>query len=265
MYSEYEDFKEKKNIFGNMSNAIYTLAGNDHISKSKLALEIGGSGGLLAGLVSNAGPRVICTDIVDSQTAYNGEFPRLVKDKFERNGLKFDLSKVEFHRADAQNLIYGNGKFDLVYSLNALEHIPDPLIAITEIARVLCKGGIFFASFDPVWTADSGSHFMEYVKEPWLHLLLSDDDFRKRMLDGGAAQWQIDEYPSAMNMKPAFFYRHNLKKKIDQLFSKITFSEWCGCVDPDNENHQNRYTAAALLSCDPEDLLIRGFQIVAIK
>jgi SAM-dependent methyltransferase len=163
-----------------MKNSINSLCGHDQISASKLALEIGGSGGLLAGIVSNAGPRVICTDIVDTQVAYNGEFPRLTKEKFERNGLKLDLGKVEFHQADAQNLLYADGKFDIVYSLNAFEHIPDPLIAISEVARVLRKGGIFFASFDPVWTADSGSHFIEYVQEPWLHLLLNHNDYRKK-------------------------------------------------------------------------------------
>jgi SAM-dependent methyltransferase len=180
MYSEQKDFEEKINVFNGMKNAINSLCGNDQISASKLALEVGGSGGLLAGIVSNAGPRVICTDIVDTQVAYNGEFSRLIKEKFERNGLKLNLGKVEFHQADAQNLLYADEKFDFVYSLNAFEHIPDPLIAISEVARVLRKGGIFFASFDPVWTADSGSHFIDYVQDPWLHLLLNHNDYRKK-------------------------------------------------------------------------------------
>jgi SAM-dependent methyltransferase len=248
-----------------MKNAINSLCGNDQISASKLALEVGGSGGLLAGIVSNAGPRVICTDIVDTQVAYNGEFPRLIKEKFERNGLKLNLGKVEFHQADAQNLLYADKKFDFVYSLNAFEHIPDPLIAISEVARVLRKGGIFFASFDPVWTADSGSHFIEYVQEPWLHLLIDDDEYRGRMRQGGAAEWQIAEYPQAMNKRPAHFYKTELKSTLEMLFSKSVMSEWSGCISGADISHEHRFEAARNLGCDPDELLIRGFQMVAVK
>jgi SAM-dependent methyltransferase len=265
MYSECKDFEEKLNVFNNMRNVINSFCGNDKISLSELALEIGGSGGLLAGIVSNSGPRVICTDIVDTQVKYNGEFSRLIKEKFERNGQKFDLGKIEFHKADAQNLIYANEKFDFVYSLNAFEHIPDPLIAIAEVARVLRKGGVFFASFDPVWTADSGSHFIEYVQEPWLHLLLNHNDYRKKMQAGGAEKWQMDEYPVAMNMKQAYFYENDFKNKIDELFSKSMVTEWRGCINAEDVEHPNRYAAARQIGCDPDELLIRGFQFVAVK
>lgn len=122
MYSEEEDFREKQGAYTRMATALNHMCGQDVINECKLALEIGGSGGLLAGMVSKAGPKVICTDIVDVQVKYNGEFPRLLKEKFERNGFVLDLGKIEFHTIDAQCLIYGNDKFDLVFSLNALEH-----------------------------------------------------------------------------------------------------------------------------------------------
>lgn len=265
MYSESEDFKEKQDAYVRMSTALSQFCGEEIINYCKLALEIGGSGGLLAGIVSNAGPRVICTDIVDVQVKYNGEFPRRLKDKFERNGFKLDLGKIEFHIADAQDLLYGNEKFDLVFSLNAFEHIPDPIKAFDEIGRVLRKGGILYASFDPVWTADSGSHFMQYVKEPWLHLLLDDDEFRERMRQGGAADWEIDEYPHVMNRHPAWYYKTEVRKALEALFSRNSICDWSGCVSADDINHVNRSTAAQKLGCEPDDLLIRGFQIVAVK
>ena len=265
MYTEFNDFKEKLDIFEKIKGAVFELCGANVINNSSLALEIGGIGGLLAGIVSNAGPRVICTDIVDTQVNYNGEFPRLLKEKFERNGIAFDLSKVEFHKSDAQDLIYGNEKFDFVYSLNAFEHIPDPIKAINETARVLRKGGVFYASFDPVWTADSGSHFIEYVVEPWLHLLLSDAEFRTRMREGGAAQWQIDQYPAAMNGLPAGFYKKEFTHEIKNLFRKSAVASWSGCINHDHVDHPNRFNAAKLMRSDPDELLIRGFQFVAVK
>lgn len=52
-------------------------------------------------------------------------------------GLSFDL-KV----ADAENLPYDNGFFDIVYSWGVLHHSPDTPKAIAEVFRVLKPGGV---------------------------------------------------------------------------------------------------------------------------
>jgi len=262
MYSESEDFKEKQAAYNDMMATIGHYNGQMSIS---IALEIGGSGGLLSGLLCNAGTKVICTDVVNLQVQYGGEFPRLLREKFQRNGLDLDLSKIEFHTADAQDLIYGNEKFDLVFSLNAFEHIPDPLTAIDEAYRVLRHGGVFYASFDPVWTADSGSHFMHYTTEPWLHLLTDEVGFRERMISAGAAAWEINEFPSAMNRLPASFYKTQVKQHLNALFTENEMSEWSGCVSSGDTEHANRFTAAEKNGWNPSDLLIRGFRIFAVK
>ena len=248
-----------------MVSALFEFCGDAVIENSGLALEVGGSGGLLAGIISGAGPRVICTDVVDVQVQYGGEFPRLLSEKFRRNGLDLDLRKIEFHTVDAQNLIYGDNKFDFVYSLNALEHIPDPISAVKEVWRVLRPGGVFYASFDPVWTADSGSHFMHYAKEPWLHLLVDDDEYCNRMKSEGAADWELDEYRCAMNRKPVSFYLKKLRECLEEIFSEYSFTHWSGCVSDQFYNHPNLRNAAAKTGLTEEQLMMRGFQIIAIK
>ncbi|MBK8507426.1 MAG: class I SAM-dependent methyltransferase [Candidatus Competibacteraceae bacterium] len=265
MYSEAEDFREKREAYSRMENALDHVFGAEVIRNLQLALEIGGSGGLLAGMVSNAGPKVICTDIVDVQVKYNGEFPRLLKEKFERNGFVLDLGKIEFHTMDAQCLIYGNDKFDLVFSLNALEHIPDPVMAIKEIWRVLKPGGAFYASFDPVWTADSGSHFIHYTREPWLHLLVDDDDYCALMKLARADDWELSEYRCAMNRLPATFYMKEMKEVLEKIFSKYSLTHWSGCISEEFVNHQNRLKAENITGLSSDELLIRGFQITALK
>jgi hypothetical protein len=87
----------------------------------------------------------------------------------------------------------------------------------------------------------------------------------KKMQDGGAEKWQLDEYPTAMNMKNAYFYKNIFKNKIDELFSKSTTTDWRGCINADDAEHPNRYAAARQLGCDPDELLIRGFQFAAVK
>ncbi|MEI2774065.1 MAG: class I SAM-dependent methyltransferase [Candidatus Competibacter sp.] len=265
MYSEAEDFKEKHAAYSHMVTVLSHMCSHEVINGCKLALEIGGSGGLLAGIVSKAGPKVICTDIVDVQVKYNGEFPRRLKEKFERNGFDLDLGKVEFHTMDAQCLIYGNDKFDLAFSLNALEHIPDPIKAVEEIWRVLRPGGVFYASFDPVWTADSGSHFIHYTHEPWLHLLIDDDEYCALMKSAGAADWELSEYRCAMNRLPATFYMNEMKEILGKIFSKYSLIHWSGCISDRFANHQNRIKAENITGLSSDELLIRSFQIVALK
>ena len=56
--------------------------------------------------------------------------------RFELLGLKSDLQV-----ADAENLPFGGGLFDLVYSWGVLHHTPDTEKAIREVFRVLRPGG----------------------------------------------------------------------------------------------------------------------------
>lgn len=267
MYSEEEDFIEKETVYSDMALRISRFIGRDwaDLVNGGLALEIGGSGGLLAGMISKNAGRVICTDVVDLQLKYDGQFLKLLKEKFERNGRSLDLGKIEFQVADAQSLNYRDNLFDLVFTQNALEHIPDPLAAIKEAFRVLKPGGIFYATFDPVWTADSGSHFLEFVKDPWLHILLTDDEFCERMRDGGAQDWQLASYRTDMNRLPSSFYRQQIPLLLRACAQKFEFEDWSGCTDSSFVNHKNRTKAALKLNCNPDDLLIRGFRILAVK
>lgn len=265
MYSEQNDFSEKLELVSKIESALRLIGYNKEISEFDLALEIGGSGGLLAGLISTNDVKVICTDIVNMQLKYNGEFPRLLKEKFFRNGFELDLGKIEFHTADAQNLLYANDVFDFAFSLNALEHIPNPLKAIEEISRVLKAGGAFYASFDPVWTADSGSHFIHLTKEPWLHLLITDEEYCARMKNAGAADEELIDYRVAMNRLPSSFYLDKMNDLLADKFSTHVITNWTGCVSDDHYSHPNLAMAKERTGLSVEHLLIRGFSIIAVK
>ncbi len=52
------------------------------------------------------------------------------------------VMNVEFKIADAENLPFGDGEFDLVTNRIALHHYPDAVKAIQEMARVLKQGGV---------------------------------------------------------------------------------------------------------------------------
>ena len=67
--------------------------------------------------------------------------------------------KVTFQRVDIQNIPYSNDSFDMVIANMMLYHVPDLHRGLSEVRRVLKKGGSFYC-------ATYGIHgIMEYINE----------------------------------------------------------------------------------------------------
>lgn len=264
-YSEQTDFEEKTNVLAQM-RARFDRYGMMQDISSANTLEIGGAGGILAGLLSSRVKRIVVSDILDSQTIYKGEFPSLLKAKFQRNSVDFEFKDIEFHVADAMNLPYRDNNFDLVVSQNAFEHIPDPTLALKEAVRVTKKGGLIYLTFDPIWTADSGNHFMNFVSEPWRHLVCSTEKFCDEMRASGASETQLDDFRHGLNRKPASVYSIDFPKILRSLkVEKFHVEHATGCVNDSFKDHPNRFAAAKALGCGADDLLIRAFNFCIKK
>ena len=185
--------------------------------------------------------------------------------KNKRNGYSIHPEKIEFHQADAQNLIYRDDSFDAVISQNAFEHIPDPALALHECLRVLKLGGLLFVSFDPVWTADSGSHFLHRVGEPWMQLTTSDDDFVKVMRSNASSEAEVTSFLNDMNRRPVSYYRDTLPVILRAECLAYEFQSWSSCVEQSYLSHPNRNAAALQNQLSTEDLLVRGFRFFGKK
>ena len=262
-YTEEDDFAEKITVVEDIAYWADKVLG---VSQVQQSLEIGGAGGMLAGLFANRFGRVTCTDIVDWDTKYLGEGMKLLHEKFVRNGHHFPLERVKYIPADAQNLFFRDAWFDVVFSLNAFEHIPDPAKALREAIRVTRPGGMIYVRFDPVWTADSGSHFLHRIGAPWAHLFKSDNEVADLMRANGASEDEISSYKSDMNRLPVQYYQDVLPALILGLGCSLAFStSWSGVVNDEYLSHPNLQIAVSKANLQPDDLLVRGFLFVIKK
>ena len=77
------------------------------------------------------------------------------------------------------------GTFDVVYSWSVFEHVAQDLLptAMQSIFDALNPGGHFFLQIDPLYYSPNGSHMMPWVTEPWAHLTMQSDAFRKRLFE----------------------------------------------------------------------------------
>ena len=80
-------------------------------------------------------------------------------------------------RGTAEYLPVPDRCVDAVFSCNCLQHVQRPDLALDEAARVLVRGGIFYANFGPIWSAPDGAHIegLSYENSRydfWTHTLL---------------------------------------------------------------------------------------------
>lgn len=77
---------------------------------------------------------------------------------FPQHTVKQSRLNNEFYYMDGQNLSFDDCSFDLVISLNVLEHVPNPAKYLQECYRVLRTGGYGFFNWYPLWSGATGHH-----------------------------------------------------------------------------------------------------------
>jgi ubiquinone/menaquinone biosynthesis C-methylase UbiE len=263
MYDEASDFQHHRSEI-DAALALLQSIGTP-LRRDMVALDLGAGQGMHAGLLANVVGKVHCADIIDYSSLYGGEFLKLLKEKHERHGYAFPLERVAFHQADATDLHFRDAFFDAVISINSFEHIPDPRKALWETIRTTKPGGLIFVSTDPIWTADTGSHFFHRVPEPWGHLVYSDDEFIAKMKTNGAPPEEIGEFKSAMNRWRAASYQIAVDDVVQRGLVKLAHRDsWSGVVDEAHRSSDN-LTRLKARDFSEEELLVRGLRWVLIK
>jgi 2-polyprenyl-3-methyl-5-hydroxy-6-metoxy-1,4-benzoquinol methylase len=60
---------------------------------------------------------------------------------------------LEFRAMPVQQLRFGDGEFDLAAAIEVLEHVPDPELAVAELARVARRHLLVSVPREPLWRA----------------------------------------------------------------------------------------------------------------
>jgi ubiquinone biosynthesis O-methyltransferase len=93
--------------------------------KNLNVLEIGCGVGDFAIYLANQGANVTAVD-------FSSKAIRIAKEKSQNQGVI-----VNFQVADAQALPFEDNSFDLIFSCECLEHVPEPQLALNEMSKVL--------------------------------------------------------------------------------------------------------------------------------
>ena len=104
--------------------------------RNKKALDVGCGGGLLSEELSKIGLHV--TGVDPSKESIS-----IAREHAVKSGLK-----IEYKESCGEKLPFDDSVFDMVFCCDVLEHVSDVRKVISEISRVLKKGGMFF--FDTV-------------------------------------------------------------------------------------------------------------------
>lgn len=109
---------------------------------------------------------------------------------------------VNFIRTDATQLCFADESFDVVFSFATFEHLPDPESTLSEIARVLKKGGHAYIDFAGLGWSPHGAHMYKTFGIPYITAL-----FARETIEGYVAEHQLDHYFPWVNNWPIERFR----------------------------------------------------------
>lgn len=125
-----------------------------------VALELGAGDGGQSATISRYCDKLICTEKDETSHAWLGE-----------TILQREMPNVEYGLCDAQDLSqFADGTFDLIFSSNMLEHIPDVDACLTECRRVLKDDGLMLHTMPSRWwkVFSSGLNVVR-LRRPGIH------------------------------------------------------------------------------------------------
>jgi SAM-dependent methyltransferase len=105
---------------------------------------------------------------------------------------KMFMSDIPLVHADARAAPFPSNTFDMILCASLIEHVPDPISLMEEVARLLHTGGFAYLSFPPFYSPLGGHQFSPF------HLLGERAALHcaRRHKQRKGSSWQTDKYPT---------------------------------------------------------------------
>jgi len=140
-------------------------------------------------------------------------------------GVYYGHHAIEYVRTSAEQLPFGDGSFDVCFSIATFEHIPDPWAAAEEALRVTASGGLLYIHAAPLWNSPHGHHKDHVLPDPWIHLAMPSAERMKafyrdildRPAEGATVADVIDwlYHHNDCNRRPLGDYHRILRRMLD--------------------------------------------------
>ncbi len=173
--------------------------------------------------------------------------------------------RAHLERADAADLPFEDETFDAVFSFSALEHMQRVPEVLAEIRRVTRPGGLSVHVVDP-WFSPQGGHSMCTLDAPWLHVLLTQGELERYLLElrPHEAQAALGFYRTGLQRPPRTL--GELRRLVEEAgFDVLTWDERSDLY----RNHVPLVDRCLLDECaerhpnvTPADLLTSALRIV---
>lgn len=120
--------------------------------------------------------------------------------------------QVSYYVGDAEEIPFEEKAFDLVYSNFVLQWCPDPVKALTEMRRVLCRGGQLVLSLPGEGTlAELAAAWRTVDDAPHVHRFISEDEFADQVAAAGFAHADIIQRTLRVHVPDAMALMRALK------------------------------------------------------
>lgn len=201
-------------------------------SEAKYVLEIGGGGF----------ERIITlAELYPKKTFFSVDF--FYSKRAIENVRKYShLANLNIIKGDAVNRIFADNVFDFVFSIDVGEHVQNLPQFITEITRILKKGGQYFFIQNPFWTSTKGHHYKHWQPEVrdilkgYKHLLLNEFEMFSYL-----QQFPLIPFDPAEAVQ-RIYYRNDLSRmsvnETKGMFvsSELTIDSWENLFDDDYDH-----------------------------
>ena len=130
------------------------------------------------------------------------------------------LNPGEFHiQVSLHEFPFGDASFDAVVSLETLEHVPDPLLFLKEVRRVLAAGGTLVMSLPPSaveWTSVV-NRFFKFHHGEGPHRFLSPREVKQMLAD---ADLKLEDHTGTLFIPLGGMLTERIDERLGGLIGK---------------------------------------------